>query len=782
MKVKVSYSPTLSEINEVDFTSETTKRGEWIIGRSPDSDLVLDSPDVSRQHGKFFIKSGSYYFSDLGSRNGSIFNGKQAEKERSYLLNDGDIIRIADYVLVVEAVAPTFEQAETVFRIIDPSLFARPRSPENISSPNVVNPTPEVVSQTPIEEISQTPSEAETPVVNAASPEISEIPEVVSTQPEDVIPLADISTSENIIQPVAVISDEVADSATPQVAAEASPDVGEVETPIVGWGINSPVSETSDVSLSQPDDVTPTAEEITAPENIIEADSEESAVAEVTDEISDLEAALAAESTFVQPRDLVTPAHQEESAVAESTDNEFVDWEAAPAAEATFVQPRDIFSREVPGQESSVTETDNQFADLEAALAAESTFVQPRDIFNHEATQEESAVPEATHDEVENSDTSVAAEVNVDVEEQDADIQQEEALNQVAEEDSQVPQDVSNEVLDTSIAAEVNADVEEQDADIQQEEALNQAAEEDSQVPQDVSNEVLDTSLIAEVNADVEEQDANIQMQEPLNQVPEEESQVSQDVTHEVLDTSDAAEVNADVDAAFLEVESSAPSERVIEVIEVSTIHDETAQAQEDVSQVFSNQHIDFSNTSTEQASVDVADVVNIPSLETTESVITELTSPNIEVISQADQPDEISQETNVSEPSPVIIDRNIVLIAHESKKSELAEFVAQHKDFFSRSFTITWPSISEILHQQVGITISRQTPAPTSGGYQTIASSVGSGEILAVIFLRDLLQPQTGQANEEALLRLCTINQVLLATNVSTAEAIVHYIKYITE
>lgn len=127
-----------------------------------------------------------------------------------------------------------------------------------------------------------------------------------------------------------------------------------------------------------------------------------------------------------------------------------------------------------------------------------------------------------------------------------------------------------------------------------------------------------------------------------------------------------------------------------------------------------------------------------------------------------------------------MIIERNIVLIAHESKKSELAEFVSQHQEFFSQSFTITWPSVGEVLHQQAGITISQQTPAPISGGYQTIASLVGAGEILAVIFLRDLLQPQPGQANEEALLRLCTINQVLLATNLPTAEAIVHYLKHI--
>lgn len=159
---------------------------------------------------------------------------------------------------------------------------------------------------------------------------------------------------------------------------------------------------------------------------------------------------------------------------------------------------------------------------------------------------------------------------------------------------------------------------------------------------------------------------------------------------------------------------------------------------------------------------------------ETTESEATESISQTIEEVPEVKE-DEF-QET----PEETLIERNIVLIAHESKKSELAEFVSQYQEFFSESFTITWPSVSEVLHQQAGITISQQTPAPTSGGYQTIASLVGAGEILAVIFLRDLLQPQSGQANEEALLRLCTINQVLLATNLPTAEAIVHYLKQI--
>ena len=91
----------------------------------------------------------------------------------------------------------------------------------------------------------------------------------------------------------------------------------------------------------------------------------------------------------------------------------------------------------------------------------------------------------------------------------------------------------------------------------------------------------------------------------------------------------------------------------------------------------------------------------------------------------------------------------------------------------------MTWNSVSENLKQQTGVNISEEIPAATSGGYLRIVSLINSNEILAVIFIRDLLQPQPGQANEESFLRLCNINNVLLATNLATAEAVVCHMKH---
>ncbi|MFN6481087.1 FHA domain-containing protein [Nostoc sp. DedQUE07] len=700
MKVKVSYSPNLSEVNEVDLTTETPTRGEWLIGRSPDSDLILDSPDISRVHAKFFVKSGNYYFSDLGSRNGSIVNGKQAEKARPYSLSDGDIIRIADYVLILEAVAPVYEQPETVFRIIDPSLFSRSRSPENVSAANVVNPAAEVVSEVP----PPISSGVEAPPAS----EISEISEVVSTQPDDVIPV--VETPEAVSEVPHNVRNEIVDLRT-LVTPEVSADSEEVEVP--------EVSEASEVSLTEPDNA------IAAPENIIETPEEESVLPEAShDEAVDFEAAPATESTFVQQRDI--------SATPDTTYDEDAELEAALAAEVTFVQPRDIFN-EVPVQSATPDTTYDEDAELEAALAAEVTSVQPRDIFHH-VSEEESDIPETTHDEVVNLETPVVEETSEVVE-------IEEIQPQAAEEQSQVTRDIIDETTHDEVVNLETPVVEETSEVVENEEIQPQAAEEQSQVTRDIIDEAIDwdRSVTAADSADVEEV-------EP----------------------------------------TSAADETISEVSEASTAPDDA------VAEVLSNQYIDLNNASAEEVSVyvdgvaaqisNISDSTDIPSLETTESGATESISQTIEEIPQVEEDrfDETPEETNVSEPPQAIIERNIVLIAHESKKSELAELVLEHQEFFSQSFTITWPSVSELLHQQAGITISQQTPAPTSGGYQTIASLVGTGEIVAVIFLRDLLQPQPGQANEEALLRLCTINQVLLATNLATAEAIVHYLKHI--
>ena len=49
------------------------------IGRSRQCDVVLNDPNVSRQHAEIRPRGGSWVLTDLGSTNGSSLNGRRIE-------------------------------------------------------------------------------------------------------------------------------------------------------------------------------------------------------------------------------------------------------------------------------------------------------------------------------------------------------------------------------------------------------------------------------------------------------------------------------------------------------------------------------------------------------------------------------------------------------------------------------------------------------------------------------------------------------------------------------
>jgi methylglyoxal synthase len=60
-------------------------------------------------------------------------------------------------------------------------------------------------------------------------------------------------------------------------------------------------------------------------------------------------------------------------------------------------------------------------------------------------------------------------------------------------------------------------------------------------------------------------------------------------------------------------------------------------------------------------------------------------------------------------------------------------------------------------------------------GGDQQIGALVATGEVDAVIFLRDPLTAHPHEPDVSALLRVCDVHNVPLATNLATAEAVLH-------
>jgi len=70
----------------------------------------------------------------------------------------------------------------------------------------------------------------------------------------------------------------------------------------------------------------------------------------------------------------------------------------------------------------------------------------------------------------------------------------------------------------------------------------------------------------------------------------------------------------------------------------------------------------------------------------------------------------------------------------------------------------------------ETGLKITRMKSGPL-GGDQQIGSMIAEGELDLVLFLRDPLTAQPHEPDVSALLRLCDVQNIPLATNVKSAE-----------
>ncbi|WP_422660826.1 methylglyoxal synthase [Paenibacillus sp. EC2-1] len=115
----------------------------------------------------------------------------------------------------------------------------------------------------------------------------------------------------------------------------------------------------------------------------------------------------------------------------------------------------------------------------------------------------------------------------------------------------------------------------------------------------------------------------------------------------------------------------------------------------------------------------------------------------------------------------------NIAFIAHDRKKEEMVNFViAYEKVFIDHSLYSTGTTGTRIM-EQTDLHIHRFMSGPL-GGDQQIGALVAKNEMDLIIFLRDPLMAQPHEPDINALLRLCDVQGIPLATNIATAEVLV--------
>ncbi len=114
-----------------------------------------------------------------------------------------------------------------------------------------------------------------------------------------------------------------------------------------------------------------------------------------------------------------------------------------------------------------------------------------------------------------------------------------------------------------------------------------------------------------------------------------------------------------------------------------------------------------------------------------------------------------------------------IALIAHDHKKPELVAFVQKHQEIFARYKLIATGQTGKALEHATKLKIKGVEHGP-KGGDVIIASLAARKKIKAVFFFRDPLTAQPHEPDVAALLRVCDVHSVPLATNIGTAEGVI--------
>ena len=115
-----------------------------------------------------------------------------------------------------------------------------------------------------------------------------------------------------------------------------------------------------------------------------------------------------------------------------------------------------------------------------------------------------------------------------------------------------------------------------------------------------------------------------------------------------------------------------------------------------------------------------------------------------------------------------------IALIAHDAKKELMVQFCIAYLGVLSRHNLVATGVTGKLVAEATGLGITRFLSG-AQGGDQQIASRISYNEIDLLLFFRDPIATRESDPDEHTLLRLCDVHNIPSATNIATAEALIH-------
>lgn len=116
----------------------------------------------------------------------------------------------------------------------------------------------------------------------------------------------------------------------------------------------------------------------------------------------------------------------------------------------------------------------------------------------------------------------------------------------------------------------------------------------------------------------------------------------------------------------------------------------------------------------------------------------------------------------------------NIALIAHDAKKELMVQFCIAYCGILSRHSICATGTTGKLVSEATGLRIQKFMSG-AQGGAQQIGARIGYNEVDLLIFFRDSLHPKPQEPDDLNLLRLCDMHNIPVATNLATAEMLIH-------
>lgn len=116
----------------------------------------------------------------------------------------------------------------------------------------------------------------------------------------------------------------------------------------------------------------------------------------------------------------------------------------------------------------------------------------------------------------------------------------------------------------------------------------------------------------------------------------------------------------------------------------------------------------------------------------------------------------------------------NIALIAHDTKKELMVQFCIAYCGVLSKHNLCATGTTGKMVAEATDLNVQRYLSG-SQGGDQQIAARISCNEIDLLLVFRDPISVKPHEPNDMNLLRLCDVHNIPVATNIATAEALIH-------